>query len=102
MSSFFHYNVGHQNFEIITLSEEFERKIVTVYLELIEFDLLYSYHVSAIPRLISHMLIGSRVVRFKVSYNVHYNVSVLAIVTSPCGKSNVTMFTELYYGVLNL
>ena len=100
MSSFFYHNVGHQNFEINTLSEEFEREIVTVYLELTEFDLLYSYHVSAIPQLISHMFIGSRVVRFKMSYNVHYNVSVLA--ASPCGKNNVTMFTEVYYGVLNL
>ena len=63
---------------------------------------LYSYHISAIPQLLSHTFVkGNRtVVQIKVLYNIHYSVSILA--TSPCGKNNVTVFTEVYYGALIL
>ena len=90
--------IRHQNIEITvtTLSEQFERECVTVTLELTELKMLYSYHINATPQLISHMLIGHKMVQLNVSYNVHYNVSVLA--ASPCGKNNVTTFSEIYYG----
>ena len=85
-----------QKIEIYPLSEQFESEGVTVTLELTELNMLYSYHVNAIPQLISHLFFGRKMVQLNVSYNVHYNVSVLA--ASPCGKNNVTTFSEIYYG----
>ena len=75
------------------------RESITVTFELTELNSLYSYYVSAVPQLISHVFIGSTVIQVNVSYNVHYNASVLA--ASPCGKNNVTAFTEVYYGEIS-
>lgn len=88
--------IGNQNIEVTTLSEQYGSETVTVTLLLTELDSLgYSYHVSAIPRLISKTLIRSTTVEVEVSYNIHYNVSILA--ASPCGKNNFTNFTEIIY-----
>ena len=75
-----------------------KREGATVTLELTELNSLYLYHVSALPQLTSHMFIGSTIVQVKVSYNVHYNMSILA--ASPCGKNNITTFIEVFYGEL--
>ena len=91
--------IGNQNFEISTLSEHFESEGVTVILELDSLS-LYSYYVSAVPQLTSLISIGSTVVLIKVSFNVHYNVSILA--ASPCGRNNFMKFFEVYYGALSL
>ena len=74
---------------------------MTVILELTEADSFHSYHFIAVPQpiIISHISIGSAVVLIKVSYNVHYNVSVLLV--SPCGLNNITKSTEVYYGALS-
>jgi hypothetical protein len=91
------YNViGNQNIAVTTLSKQFESEGVTVTLLLTGLDPLYSYHVSAIPQLISQTFIESAMVQVKVSYNIHYNVSILA--ASPCGKNNLTNFTEVFFG----
>jgi hypothetical protein len=90
--------VGSQNLEIATLSKQFRMEDVTVTLLLTELDSLYLYHVSAIPQLISHIFNESimHMVQIEVSYNIHYNVSILA--ESPCGKNNLANFTEVYFG----
>jgi hypothetical protein len=90
--------VGYQNLEVTTLSERFGREDVTVTLLLTELDSLYSYHVSAIPGLLSHTFNESimHMVQVEVSYNIHYNVSIMA--ASPCGKNNLANFTEVYFG----
>ena len=92
--------IGNQNIKVTILSEQFESKSVTVTLDLtgLDNDSLYSYHVSAIPQQISHMFIESKVILLNISYNIHYNVSIIA--ASPCGKNNNTNFTEVYYGEL--
>ena len=58
------------------------------------------YRVSATPQLISHAFIEHTMVQLKVSYNIRYNVSVLA--ASACGENNVTMFAEVYHGEIVL
>jgi hypothetical protein len=91
--------IGSQNIEVTTLSKQFGREYVTVTLLLTELDSLYSYIVSAIPQLISHTFnesIMHNMVQVEVFYNIHYNVSILA--ESPCGKSNLANFTEVYSG----
>ena len=88
---------GNQSIEVTTSLEHFEREGATVTLELTELNSFYSYHVSALPQLMSHMFIESTMVQIKVFYNVHYNVSIIA--TSACGKS-ITTFTDIYYGEL--
>jgi hypothetical protein len=92
--------IGSQNIEVSTLSKQFGREDVTVTLLLTEFDSLYLYHVSAIPQLISQTFIESTMVQVGVSYNIHYNVSIIA--ASPCGKNNVTKFIEVYFGEIFL
>ncbi len=92
--------VGKQSLEIATLSKQFGMEDVTVTLLLTELDSPYSYHVSAIPQLISRTFnegtMHNIMVQIEVSYNIHYNVSILA--SSPCGKNNLTNFTEVYFG----
>ena len=58
-----------------------------------------SYNVSSKPKMAMidlHVMTSS--VQFSISYNVHYNVSIVA--TSMCGRNSTA--TELYYGELLL
>ena len=91
---------ANQSIEVTTLSEHVGKEDITVMLKLTEINSLYSYHINAIPQLLSLKFVddSQTMVQVKVSYNVHYNVSILA--ASPCGKNNVTKFTEVYYGEL--
>ena len=69
---------------------------VTVTLELAEVDPMNTYHIIVIPPSPS-MFNASTGLRamLTMSYNTMYNVSVLA--ESPCGRENVTYFSDLFY-----
>ena len=80
------------------MTEQFESDGVTVTLEWYQNRSFYSYYVSVTPDIVMRTN-GSILLKLKVPYNTFYNVSILA--TPPCGKNNVTNFTELFYRELN-
>ena len=97
--------IGNQNIEVTTVSKQFGSEAVTVTFTLLltELDSLsYSYHISATPQLRSqpfidyHSTMNNITVQVEVPYNMHYNVSILAV--SPCGKNNLIKFTQVYFG----
>lgn len=83
---------------ITSVSEQYEGNGVIVTLEWTQENPLYSYNVSVIPPA-EITFTGKARAQMKVSYNTSYNVSVMA--SSPCGRSDATNFTELYYSEYN-
>ena len=67
---------------------------VTVTLEWTQGNPLYTYHIDTVPQ-IPLMFSGNANVTLKISYNILYNVSILA--EHLCGDSNATIFTQLFY-----
>ena len=89
---------GPQVLEVNTpLSEKFERDGIIVTLEWSHENsgTLYSYYVTVVPS-VEIVFIGRVKIQLKVSYDVLYNVSVVA--SSLCGQRNATTFTILHYG----
>ena len=92
------HHTGPQILEVSTSLEQFERDGVTVILEwTLEYSgTFYSYHVTVVPSVAILTYSGRVRVQLKVSYDVSYNISVVA--SSLCGQRNVTAFTILHYG----
>ena len=80
------------------VSENLERDGVIVILEWTqENHTYYSYNVSVTPHPPSTLISERMRVQLKVSYDILYNVSVLA--TPHCtGQGNIEAFVELHYG----
>ena len=83
-------------------SENLERDGVIVILEWTqENNSYYSYNVSVIPYPVSTLNPEGMRAQLNVSYNVRYNVSVVATPIINCGQGNdntVTASIELHYG----
>ena len=84
------------NIQIV--SENLEREEVTIILEWTqENHTYYSYNVSVTPHPASTVISERMRAQLKVSYNILYNVSVLA--TPHCTEQgNIEAFVELHYG----
>lgn len=80
-----------------SILEHFEGDIVTVTVEWMEENLIYLYNITVTPQA-ETTFIGKATVQLKIIYNTFYNVSV--ITSSPCGSSNVTNLTDLFYSEL--
>ena len=76
------------------MMELFESDGVTLTFEWHQNPYFSSYYVSVTPDVVMRTN-GNIFLKFTVPYNAFYNVSILA--TLPCGKKNVTDFTELFY-----
>ena len=50
---------GNQSIEVTTLLEHFGKEDITVTLKLAEINSFYSYHISAIPQLLSHTFVDA-------------------------------------------
>ena len=88
---------GPVNIKIV--SENFEKDDIRVILEWTqENHTSYSYNVSVTPHPVSTLISDRMRVELKVSYDLLYNVSVLATPHCTGQGSTVEVFTGLYYG----
>ena len=93
------HNHADSPVDIQIMSENFEKDGIRIILEWIqENHTLYSYNVSVTPHPVSTLISERMRAELKVSYDLFYNVSVLA--TPHCtGQGDIVeVFTELYYG----
>ena len=75
--------------------EVYEGDGVTITLKWTQWKLpRYSYFIDTIPSA-PVTFNGNLSVTIKLSYNIQFNVSILA--THLCGESNITIFTQLFH-----
>ena len=84
---------------ITVVPEKFESNGATIVLNWTTVSFLHAYHVSVTPQ-VELMFNSSTRVHLRVQYDTKYNVTVEVI--HPCGLSNLTVFTQLYYSKFSL